>query len=75
MSNPTEKDNGQSLSDLRIEIVVNPVTKHIAITENVHDFLLFNYVMGQALQTYAQKQMEDKRKLIQEARSRRLTVL
>lgn len=58
MSDPTRIDAGKH--DLRIEIVVNPVLKTVSITENVHDPILFNYVMGQALQTYSQRQMAKK---------------
>lgn len=60
MSNPTLLDAGISKHDLKIEIVINPIAKTVSITENVHDPLLFAYLMGQALQTYSQRQMVNK---------------
>ncbi len=58
MSDPTRIDAGKH--DLRIEIVINPLTKTVSITENVHDPILFAYLLGQALQTYSQRQMTRK---------------
>lgn len=57
MTDPTRIDAGLSAHDLKIEIIVNPVTKTVSITENVHDPILFAYLIGQALQTYSQRQM------------------
>lgn len=58
MSDPTRIDAGKN--DLRIEIVINPLAKTVSITENVHDPILFAYLLGQALQTYSQRQMTRK---------------
>ena len=58
MSDPTRIDAGKH--DLKIEIVINPITKTVSITENVHDPILFAYLIGQVLQTYSQRQMARK---------------
>jgi hypothetical protein len=60
-TNPTRADAG-AVQDLLIEITINPATKTIAIKENVNDPILFAYLIGQALQTYATDKM-NKRKL------------
>jgi hypothetical protein len=70
MSDPTRIDAGISKDDLHIEIIVNPTNKSISIKENVNDPILFQYLMGQALQTYSQRQM----KIRAEMNSRRITV-
>ena len=67
---PTRIDAGLTKDDLHIEIIINPSTKSISIKENVNDPILFQYLMGQALQTYSQRQM----KIRAEMNSRRITV-
>jgi len=58
MSDPTRIDAGRSRHDLKIEIIVNPLTQNVSITDNLQgDLTLFAYIVGQALQTYAKHHM------------------
>lgn len=67
---PTRIDGGTDPKEVRIEIVINPTTRQLSIRENVNDPILFNVIMGQAIQTYSQRQM----KIRAEMNSRRITV-
>ena len=69
MSDPTRIDAGMK-DELRIEIVFNPSTRAIQINGNVADPILFNYLMGEAIQTHSRRQM----KIRAEMNSRRITV-
>jgi regulator of protease activity HflC (stomatin/prohibitin superfamily) len=57
-TNPTRTDGGRSPSELRIEIVLNPATKMVTISENTGDSVLFYGIMEQAKQIYSVRQAE-----------------
>jgi hypothetical protein len=71
---PTRIDAGHPEADLEIHISVNARTKQISITGAVDDPVLFAFVMGQALLTHSQHQMELRRQKAADAARRIHTV-
>ena len=71
---PTRTDAGHPEADLEIHISLNARTKQISITGSVDDPVLFAFVLGQALLTHSQHQMEARRKAAVDASHRIHTV-
>lgn len=63
MSDPTRKDAGLPPDALHIEIVLNPLTKEIAIADNTGgDPILFAAILARALDVYMTKKMGERAK-------------